>query len=315
MKKSFGILVVLLVLVAVGVLALPGNQVRGLLLGEAFFDGHPTSYWSGKLRHANPEKAEEARQQLVSGGDAAVPVLRVLLQQSANDAWKSAGVQAVTVEILAEIGPGANESAAELLSATQGDDPLVRAAAAVALPAVGCPAERAVPRLLEMIQEDPLPRLLRALSEYGPEAEPTLETLCGILQDQTLASDVRWNAARTLGKMHAAGAAAIPVVVAHLDDDADTVREHCAEALGDIGPAAQHTAPLLIGKLTDPAYRVRKDAARSLGQIDADPAVAIPELKKLLKDEHEIVREFANTAIQRLTPADPSHPDSDQPSP
>lgn len=301
MKKLVAVVVGVLVLLAAGVLALPGNPVRGLLLGEAFFDGRPTSYWSGQLLHTNPEVTEQARRQLVAGTSQAVPVLQELLADATNNAWDSAEVRSITVEILAEIGPDANDATAALLVASRDADPLVRAAAAVALPAVDCPAELAVPRLHEMIQEDPLPRLLRALSEYGPAAEPTLETLCGILKDASLASDVRWNAARTLGKMRASGAASIPVLVSHLNDSTDTVREHCAEALGDIGPDAQHTAPQLIEKLTDPAYRVRKDAARSLGQIHADPAEAIPVLTKLLKDEHEIVRDFASTAIKALS--------------
>ena len=216
MKKSVAIVFGLLVLLAVGVLGLPGNRARGLLLGEAFFDGHPTSYWSGRLLHANPEITEQARQRLVAGASQAVPVLQELLQESTGTAWKSVELRSIAVEMLTDVGPDANAATKSLLTATHGDDPLVRVAAAVALPAVACPAELAVPRLLEMTKEDPLPKLLRALSEYGPAAQPALEPLCEILQNGSLASDVRWNAARTLGKMRAAGAASIPVLVAHL---------------------------------------------------------------------------------------------------
>ena len=160
----------------------------------------------------------------------------------------------------------------------------------------------AVPPLVDVLRQDPSVTIARALSEYGPDAQSSIPDLIALLTNEELDTELRWNAARTLGKIREPAVAALDVLVASLDDKEATIREHSAEALGDIGPPAAETVPALIAVLDDPATRVRRDAARSLGQIGPAARPAVESLKKLLKDPEEIVRDAAQTAIKTLAP-------------
>jgi HEAT repeat protein len=250
----------------------------------------------------DPVVQAEARERLTAGGAEAVPVLLELLQdQSAGD-WQAAEARWQAAELLGQIGPEAESASDALLAALQDPDLHVRLVAATSLPQVNTPADRAVPALQALLRDDVSESVLRALSVYGAEAEPVLDDLVEILADQGQDTELRWNAARTLGKMRDAGAKAIPVIVEHLKDSAPTVREHCAEALGDIGPAAIETVAELVAVLDDPAVRVRRDAVRSLGQMGAPADKVLPAIRPLLNDPEQMVRDAARTAWKAIAP-------------
>jgi HEAT repeat protein len=305
MKRLLAFVAVVALCLAVAALH-PSQGLMGWLRGESFFSGRPAGYWRDVLISDDPLAREEARQQLVAGGSESTAVLVELLRASAGSEWDSAEVRWTSAEVLSEIGPAAGEAGgAALLAALDDPDPHVRAVSAKGLPAVGVPAEQAVPALVRLLQKEPTVVVVYALSEYGPDAAPSLERLVPILTNKELDTELRWNAARTLGKLREAGVDAIPVLVDSLADEAATVREHSAEALGDIGAPAKSAVPALIAVLADPATRVRRDAARSLGQIAPPADEAVPELKKLLKDPEAIVRDAALTAIRSLAPNEP----------
>jgi HEAT repeat protein len=294
-------------LLIIGALAIaawfePTGVVRGRLRGEAMFQGRPTNYWSRRLVSGDPLVQTGSRDRLTQGGAEAVPVLLEILDQSAVQDWQTAEARWQAAEILGEIGPEACAASDALLAALHDPDLHVRLVAATGVPLVNTPADQAVPALRALLKEDVSESVLRALSVYGAEAEPVLDDLVEILSDQKVETELRWNAARTLGKMRDAGTAAIPAIVKHLQDPAATVREHCAEALGDIGPAAMETVPDLVAVLDDPAVRVRRDAVRSLGQIGAPADTVLPAIKPLLNDPEQIVRDAARTAWKTIAP-------------
>ena len=94
MKSRYiiGIAVVLLV-VAGGALFLDLRCILlGMLRGESFYDGKPTSYWGKALRDADPATQAACQTALKSGGAEAVPVLVELIRPGAsNDAEVRAG--------------------------------------------------------------------------------------------------------------------------------------------------------------------------------------------------------------------------------
>jgi HEAT repeat protein len=288
------------VLVMAAVLAVlfePTGVVRGYLCGEPFFDGRPADTWARRLRDASPHTQEDARKALVAGGPAAVPVLLDLLRQPGG--WEAAEVRWTAAELLGEIGPAAGPVAADALVTALGDsDRHVRAVATEALGQVGPLSPLVVPALtVRLKDDDPLPAL-RALARCRPDGLEAVPEVTALLT--RTAAAVRWNAARTLGKLGADKALG-PLVAALKDEDAD-VREHAAEALGDIGPAAAAAVEPLTGALRDPNARVRHDAARSLGQIGPAARPAVPALRGLRDDPEPAVREAAARALAALEP-------------
>lgn len=297
MKKLCWAIGVLAFIVGVVVLE-PSGTILGKLRGEPFFQGRSGSSWSAAIISEDPTVKEAARKALEDAtGAEAVPVLDFLVRQTKGEAE----VRWTAAELLGKKGTAARSSAGSLIQALQDSDAHVRSVAATALSTIEAPASDVVPALKELVEREPKVPVLRALSVFGADAAPALERLRAILNDKALDSEVRWNAARTIGKMHEAAADAIPDLVANLTDPADRLREHAAEALGDIGPPAAVAVPELTKALEDPFVKVRRDSVRSLGQIGPAARTAIPAIEKLLNDPEAIVKDAAKTALERLS--------------
>lgn|GEM_PF-607268 len=300
--SRFGLLLLGLVIVAAGVIWLEPTRVAwGLLTGESFYEGRPTSFWRNAL--AGPAGARaEAEAALDNGGNDAVPVLTELAAGKAGNDWKGSEVRILALDMLGALGPDASEAIPVVMDALEDEDGHLRSVAAVNLPKIGAEAEQAVPALTKLVAMDPRPETIRAISVYREEAASSLPVLVEILEDHSHDTETRWNAARTLGKLGPRGVQAVEVLVRCLDDDASTVREHSAEALGDIGPLAATTVPDLVGVLDDPATRVRRDAVRSLGQVGPEAKAAVPQIVPLLDDPEKMVRDAAAKTLEILAP-------------
>src|SRR5207244_4789657 len=129
-----------------------------------------------------------------------------------------------------------------LLSLLSDPDPYVRQTAAKALGDIHPDDPRVVPALLEKLAGDEKAIAIHPLAEYKSAAKDAVPRLCEILESDADV-DVRWGAARTLGKIGPAAKAAIPALVRTLKATDSLVREHAAEALGDIGPDAAVAVP------------------------------------------------------------------------
>lgn len=92
---------------------------------------------------------------------------------------------------------------------------------------------------------------------------------------------VRETAADALARI---GDAAVPSLVATLQDPDRDVRAQAARALARMGPRAEPAIPALIAALNDSDQEVRMGAARALGQIGPPAAEAVPDLIEALKD-------------------------------
>lgn len=291
----------------------PGGRLRGRLQGEAFFQGYPVHYWQRQLQSSDPVVVETTRAELAAGRRSATAVLRALLVARSTGNWDTSTSRCTAAEILTAIGEEAAAAGDDVIRTLADSDTYLQRIAAGAVPAVGVPASQGVPALLELLQRERSVEVLRALSEYGGEAQPALTELSQVLRDRSIPTEVRWNAARTIGKVRENAVSTVPLLVEHLQDDEATVREHSAEALGDIGPPAAASVPALVAILTDKATRVRRDAVRSLGQIGPAAQPAVPDILKLLKDSEPIVQQAARTALQTLAPDQLPKPENEDP--
>jgi HEAT repeat protein len=204
----------------------------------------------------------------------------------------------MAIDILADIGPPAGSAMPALLEALADRDSIVRGEAAAALGAVSPNDEGAITALIAELATPNALAATKALVKCGTGSLRATPGLVKLLSNED--PEVRWNAAKTLGKIHAVDA--IDPLIGALKDPADSVREHAAEALGDMGPAASRAVEPLIATLKDPFFKARRDAARSLGQIGPAAKAAVPALEQLSKDDPQpIVRDAAALAIKKIS--------------
>ncbi|RKU07172.1 phytanoyl-CoA dioxygenase [Candidatus Poribacteria bacterium] len=154
-----------------------------------------------------------------------------------------------------------------------------------------------VPELIEELGNDSESRGLSAayaLSEFGESAVPALMEA---FEDESEA--IRRNAYYALSAM---GAPTVKPLISSLRHLYPQIREVAAEALGDIGSPAQAAVPALVAALEDESERVRFHAAEALGTVSQEDSTAIPALSAALRDENERVRQDAALALARIGP-------------
>jgi HEAT repeat protein len=291
---------VVLALLAVGVWIEPTGVVLGWINGETFYQNRPSRYWGKALTSSDPATQAQTHQALNDGGRSAVSVLVEIMQKdhNAEARWKAA-------DLLGRLGPDTRQTPqalSALSSALKDGNPQVRTVATTALASVGPAGPEAIPTLQEMLSTPDCLPALRALALYGSDAAPAIEKIIVLLKHEG-DSEVRWNAAQTLGKIGPAAKQATPKLVAALKDPEPLVREHAAEALGEIGPDAKEAIPELVQALKDPDARVRRDAVRSLGQMGPSAKSAVESIRPLLKDEEERVRKAARVSLHQIDPS------------
>lgn len=304
MKRRLIVLIgALFLLLTLGVWLEPTGVVLGWMNGETFYHNRPMRYWSKALTSADPAIQARTHQDLKEGERDAVPVLAEILQKAPSDEarWKAAN-------LLEQVGPSAREwppARTALTTALKDNSAHVRAVAAAAIATIGPIGSDAIPPLQDMLSTPDCLPALRALARYGADAASAKEKLAVLLRHES-DSEIRWNAARTLGKIGPSAKEAVPKLVAALNDSDALVREHAAEALGDIGTQASDSVPALVKVLHDPDSRVRRDAVRSLGQIGPAAKSAVESIQPLLQDKDEKVQKAARISLQQIQRSQPS---------
>lgn len=271
----------------------PTCSVRGWARGEPFHDGRSATWWESMLQSPDPIDQAQIPERLTTAD--ALPVVESLL----GSRRESVRIHALLV--LGKMGPAAKPTIPALLRSLDDADRHVRSAAAQSVASVGQDDARVCSALMARLDTEDRDLVIRPLSRFKGQARDAVPMLVKIMNGKH-PSVVRWNAARTLGKIGPDAAAAIPDLIAALTDADDHVREHSAEALGDIGPLSTAAVPNLTAMLTDPITLIRRDAVRSLGNIGEASRPAIPEIEKLLKDREEVVRDAAKAALRRIDP-------------
>ena len=109
----------------------------------------------------------------------------------------------------------------------------------------------------------------------------------------------RMLAIRSLGRIGAGAATAIPDLVELVDDADKDISSLSLRALALIGPN-KCLKPKLVETLRDPCPRVRQMAAFALGAMGDDGRDAVPFLASMLKDEDGDVQMHAMLALSRV---------------
>jgi len=207
-----------------------------------------------------------------------------------------------TLRGLARAGPAAQAAAPEVAALLDHGSPVVRAAAARTLGAVGAlPAklQAALVAHLADPEERVRWRATEALEGIALDAGACVQPLTRLLLDR--ASPGRQSAARVLGAMGPEAAPALHALVAALDDPSPPVRARAAWALGRVGPPAHGAVPALVKALDDP--EVRWWAVDALGGIGPGAVGAMPALVAALRDSSSNVRWRATLALAAIGPA------------
>ncbi len=297
-KIIVGVSIVVILIVAV--LLEPTRIISGWIGGDSFLEGRPSRYWAKQLQ-SGPGESAAAISIIGKNGIKAIPVLCEIYQEHPGEARTE--IRWTALELLAKRSPLPASAQSTLQRALRDPDPHVRSVAVAAAPKAGVRAEDAVPVMKELLRSEHSVVAARAISEYRAAGASALPELIAAMHDTKLPAEARWNAARTIGKIGPDAISAVPDLIDELDDPEDTLREHAAEAIGDIGAvAAELGVPALRKVLTDRYVKVRRDAVRSLGYIGGDARPAAEDMLPLLKDPEAIVREAAEKALKIVAP-------------
>jgi HEAT repeat protein len=93
--------------------------------------------------------------------------------------------------------------------------------------------------------------------------------------------------------------------VADLTALAPQTRNAAAYAISGMGPAAKAAVPALIAALDDPEPVVRFPVCIALREIGPDAVEAVPALTKALDDRNDDVAAMARKALIKITGEDP----------
>jgi len=214
-------------------------------------------------------------------------------------------VVANAISALSAYGPHALDHISDAL-----DDERLRHFAVMLIGRMGPQAASAVPSLVALIRAEPVgdadAEFVRevqfALSAIGPPAKSAIPVLVKSLSSSN--DEIQASAAFALGKIGPDARGAVPALRAALRSESFIVRLTAVRSLLEIQPGQRSieviAAPLLIKALSDERPMVRAEAATALGEIGDLGREAIPELRKLLTDDQEFVRQAAQNSLKKL---------------
>jgi HEAT repeat protein len=217
---------------------------------------------------------------------------------------RNAEVRRYAAGALGQVGPGARSAVAPLLAALKDADGGVRQSAARALGKMGPDAKERVQRALVEALGDDDPDVRGAAAE-GLASLPLdagdVPALLKLLKNAD--SEVRAQAARSLGKVGPEARDAVSALVQALQDRNGRVRQSALEGLAGIGPDAKDSVSDVVKALKDPTKEVRRAAANALGKIGPAAAhEAAPALAGLLGGADKDDQVAALAALPGLKP-------------
>jgi HEAT repeat protein len=180
-------------------------------------------------------------------------------------AHEAGSVRAAAARVVAAMGPAAADAVDSLVAALEPPDEAVAAEVAQALGRIGPLARPGAPALV-VIAARPGAARLRAIEALGLiRAEAAVTPLCGALADSS--AEVRWQAARALGRIGAASSGCADALLRGLQDASADVRMAAVRALPRIGVERGRLAAALEKLKDDPDGDVRTEVARALRRL------------------------------------------------
>jgi HEAT repeat protein len=202
------------------------------------------------LSEGEPQTVVDACDLIATIKSATAPTAAVLAGKLASDKFVAAGFSGHPVRqsaryALAAIG---KPSVPELIKALAHNEPQVRGLAAEALGSIGKDACEAIPKLMELLNDN-----------------ATWTSHCGCMGFST---EVRQAAVRALGEIGPDATIALPQIIALMCDD--VIGEAAIKAVGGIGAPAIHVIPELLGIDTDHDYRADLNILIAVHSIDPE---------------------------------------------
>ena len=201
--------------------------------------------------------------------------------------------------------PDTTVDVAAAVAALKTDDPNVRMKTANELGFMRTNAAKAVPALVDALEDSYEPVRRNAIYALGAIGEPVVESLADALGSEKETFDMEpilhiCDAAHGLA---ATGTSAVPALIAALQDERENVRASAAYALGEMGPVAAEAVDGLIALLTDESEEVRRHATSALGMIKVPVSKTVPALVAVLEDREDTdLAFFAAQALTRMGP-------------
>jgi HEAT repeat protein len=214
---------------------------------------------------------------------------------------------------LGRLGHLLHHIVAELKSALEDPDDVVRLRAAEALAEIGPSAYEAVPALLKAFKDDPNDEVRvkaagalvgiwhKAHTNCEPQEKVIRDALVEAVKDKS--KSVHWQAVNCLG---AFGKAAVPTLVGALrekeaeDKDQLRVCEVAAMALERIGPDAKEALPSLLALMADADARFQCCILTALGSIGDQDERVVPTILAALPKER--LRMAGAAALDKIGP-------------
>jgi HEAT repeat protein len=178
---------------------------------------------------------------------------------------------------LGAIGPGAGAATPALVPILTDPDRSARVEAALALAKMAPASRAAVPALGRALEDaEPVVRVdaAFALFRLGAEARPAVPALVKALADPANDTNpgvfvftTRELLAQALGRASAGTPDGVPALTAALDAGTEPMRLAAIRALGEVGPAAQSAGPQLRALLRDNSDQIREAVAETLRKV------------------------------------------------
>jgi HEAT repeat protein/serine phosphatase RsbU (regulator of sigma subunit) len=253
-----------------------------------------------------------ARQALVRIGKKSLPALRAELKTA------EPAMQTAILETLGDLGPEAQEAAAEVRSLLDRQArPEVRRAAGSNLARIDPTAPETIAALgqhLEDPDEDIRIAIIQALESLGPAAKEVIPVLVGILRDPNASLGLKLAVCDALGGIKPNGKDGVTPLQELLKQHNRQLQEKAIEILRSLGPIARDAVPDLLQLLKEPevTVNVRLSACEALGNIGPnaedqgligpDGQHAVDTLTELLQDTNWEVRKYAAVALRQIGP-------------
>lgn len=273
---------------------------------EPHYKGRPLGYWVTRLGDPTdrPRASEEA---IAAIGTNAVPLLLEWIQYehdpanemryssinsilvklpfrftvSDRDSFRATGAMLAFESLHCE-DPTALELLSQLATGPKAwsTNDATREVALRATQALGWLGHGALPSLLFVATNQQPKRFNRfcaldALGEMGTNALSAIPAIIPLLSDPD--ELLRWQTARTLGRLRLRCDIVVPALVARLESyDPSLVDAAAAEALGEFGAEASCAIPALTNALTNPDPEMRRVARSALQRIAPDTLTNAP---------------------------------------
>jgi HEAT repeat protein len=212
------------------------------------------------------------------GAKDAVPALVGALGDKANRQMMEPVQKSVfdlAIETLGKIGPDAKEAVPALSKIMTEKDIANRVNAAESIWKINKDLKATMPVFLEGLKSEDFhacDEALDALEIVGANGKEAVPLLTKILADKERTAQARGLAAKVLGNMGPEAKAAVPALVAGLDDFDHDLQDRCVFALGAIGPEAKSATPKLVRMAKEGNARVSKATKEALAKIDPQAA-------------------------------------------